>query len=108
MSRYNLTECSSDYSETTENLWFHSKNEANNFNADITNDNNFKSFEYKSKLLGNTEADGTNGMLKNATVAVPLKYLSHFWRSLEMPLFNCKIELKLSNLDKVLGFVCSW
>ena len=108
MSRYNLTECSSDYSETTKNLWFHSKNEANNFNADIANDNNFKSFEYKSKLLGNTEADGTNGMLKNATVAVPLKYLSHFWRSLEMPLFNCKIELKLSNLDKVLGFVCSW
>ena len=26
---------------------------------------------------------------------MPLKYLSNFWRSLEMPLVNCKIELKL-------------
>ena len=32
---------------------------------------------------------------KNATIAVPLKYLSKFWRSLEIPLINCKIELKL-------------
>ena len=35
-------------------------------------------FEYKSKLLGNTEADGTNGILKNETIVVPLKYLSNF------------------------------
>ena len=32
---------------------------------------------------------------KNATIPVPLKYLSKFWRSLEIPLINCKIELKL-------------
>ena len=36
-----------------------------------------------------------NGILKNVAIAVPLKYLSNFWRSLEMPLINCKIELKL-------------
>ena len=29
------------------------------------------------------------------TIAVSLKYLSNFWRSLEMPLINCKVELKL-------------
>ena len=28
-------------------------------------------------------------------IAVPLKYLNNFWRSLEMPLINCKIELSL-------------
>ena len=28
-------------------------------------------------------------------IAVPLKYLSNFWRSLEMPLINCKVELSL-------------
>ena len=58
---------------------------------DIAN-TNFKSFEYKAKLLQNTEADGANGILKNH---VPLKYLSDFWRSLEMLLINCKVELKL-------------
>ena len=50
---------------------------------------------YKAKLLENTEADGANGILKNATIAVSLKTLSNFWRSLEMPLINCKVELKL-------------
>ena len=34
-------------------------------------------------------------ILKNKEIAVPLKYLSNFWRSLEMPLINCKVELKL-------------
>ena len=71
------------------------KDEATNFNADIVNNNNFKSFMYKAKLLENTEADGINGILKNTAIAVPLKYLSNFWRSLEMPLINCKAELKL-------------
>ena len=32
----------------------------------------------------------------NAKIAVPLKYLSNFWRSLEMPLINCKIHLELN------------
>ena len=48
-----------------------------------------------AKLLGNTEAYGNIGLLKKATIAIPLEYLSKFWRSLEMPLINCKKELKL-------------
>ena len=51
------------------------KDEATNSNVDIANDINFKSFEYKAKLLGNTEVDGTNGILKNTTIAVPLKLI---------------------------------
>ena len=51
MPMYNLTEYSSGYSETTGSLWFHSKDEATNLNADIASDNNFKSFKYKTKLL---------------------------------------------------------
>ena len=66
---------------------------------DITNTDNFKYFNYKAKLLGNTAAqsapNAANGILKNATIAVPLKYSINFWRSLEMPLINCKVELKL-------------
>ena len=85
---YNLIECSSNYSKTTGSLWLYSKDEATDFDADIANTNNFKSFMYKAKLLENTEADGANGILKNATNTVPLKYLSNFWRSLEMPLIN--------------------
>ena len=48
-----------------------------------------------AKSFGNTESDGANGILKNATIAVTLQYLSNFWRSMEMPLINCKIESKL-------------
>ena len=47
----------------------------------IANDNNFKSFMYKAKLLESTKAEGVNRMLKNATIAVLLKYLSNFWRN---------------------------
>ena len=91
----NLIEYSSNYFEATGSLWLYSKDEATDFNANIANTDNFKSFKCKAKLLGNTEADNGNGILKNATIAVPLKYLSNFWRSLEMPLINCKTELKL-------------
>ena len=39
--------------------------------------------------------NNANGILENATIAVSLRYLRNFWRSLEMPLINCKVELKL-------------
>ena len=65
------------------------------FNNDITNTISFKSFKYKAKLLRNTEIDEVCGTLRNATTAVPLKYLNNFWRSFEMVLINCNVELKL-------------
>ena len=46
-----------------------------------------------SSILGNPAADG---ILTNATIAVPLKYMSNFFRSIEMPLINCKIHLELN------------
>ena len=54
---YNLIEYCSNYSETTGTLWSYSRDKATNFNADIANDNNFRSFKNKDKLLGNIEAD---------------------------------------------------
>ena len=81
---YNLIEYSSNYSETTGSLWFYSKNEATDFNADIANDNNSKFFKYRAKLLVNTVAqpnpNQANAMLRNATIAVQLKYFNNFWR----------------------------
>ena len=53
---------------------------------------------YKAKLLGNTVAlndNAANGILKNPTIAVPLKYLSSFQRPLEMPIIKCKVELRV-------------
>ena len=37
-----------------------------------------------------------NGVFKNVKISIPLKYLSSFWRSLEIPLINCKIHLELN------------
>ena len=92
MPMYNLIEYSSIYSETRGHLWFYLKDEATNFNRDIANDNNFKSFVYNTKLLGNTgtqtASNNANGILKNKTIAVALKCLSKFWRSLEIPSVN--------------------
>ena len=62
----------------------------------MTNDNNAPSFKYKANLIGNTENNGTKNGVK---IAVPLKYLSNFWRSLEMPLINWKIELSLKWIE---------
>ena len=95
MPMYNILEYSSNSSDSTGNSWFYSKHEENNFNADIVNTNNFKASKYKGKLLANTEADGNNGILKSTTIAVPFKYLSNFWGSLEMSLIHYKVELKI-------------
>ena len=64
MPKYNPIEYSSNYSEATGSLWFYSKDEGTNFDADIPSNKNFKSFECKNKLLGNTETEGVNGSLK--------------------------------------------
>ena len=40
----------------------------------FNNNNNSKSFEYKGKSLGNTVADRANGILRNSTITVPLKF----------------------------------
>ena len=64
----------------------------------MTNDNNAPSFKYEASIIGNTENNGTKNGVK---IAVPLKYLSIFWRSFEMPLINCKVEHSLNGLKIV-------
>ena len=65
----------------------------------MTNDNNAPSFKYKKSIIGNTKDNETKSKVK---IAAPLKYLSNFWRSLEMPLINCKVELSLKWYDRCL------
>ena len=71
--------------------WFYAKDEAADFNNIIENTDHFKSFKYKTKLLGNTVANGANESFRNALIAVTLKYLTNFWRSLKMSLINCRV-----------------
>ena len=92
---YNLIQYSDNYSDTSGSLLNFKRNEIIN-DADATNDNNATLFKYKANLTGNTENDGTKNGVK---IAAPLKYLSNFWRSLEMPLFNCKVELSLKWIE---------
>ena len=65
--------------------------------ANVTTDDS-SSFKYKSSFFKPlTAAD--NGVFKDVKIAVPLKYLSNFWKSLEISLINCKTHLEL-NLTK--------
>ena len=62
---------------------------------DDPNDNiaDSESFKYKVKITGKTPDDGN---IKDVEIVVPLKYLSNFWRTLEMPLINCEVNLELT------------
>ena len=62
---------------------------------DDPNDNitESESFKYKIKTTGKTPTDGNT---KDVKIAVTLKYLNNFWRTLEMPLINCEINLILT------------
>ena len=58
--------------------------------------NGSRSFKYKSGLLGDATAEDGNAICKNAQIMVPLKYISSFCRSLELPLINTKLYIQLN------------
>ena len=95
MPMYNLIEYSDNYQDSSATLYQYKRDEPPD---DIDNNlavNNSSSFKYKVKLLGNPVVDDNVATL-NVKVVVPLKYLSNFFRSLEMPLISCKIKLNLT------------
>ena len=96
MSMYNLIEYSDNYQDSSATLYQYKRDDPpeDDAVADLTA-NNSSSFKYKVSLLGNTVLDG-NITKRSVKVVVPLKYLSDFFRSLEMPLINCKIKLNLT------------
>ena len=102
MSMYHLLEYSENYSMTSGSLWNHYREEINddadeNNSARIKINNNktitSKSFLKKTKLIGSTPK---NNNILDAKVVLPLKYVKSFWRSLDLPLINCEIEIDLS------------
>ena len=84
MPMYSITECSDNYSKTSGSLWQYYKDDPND---NLTDSESFKS---KVKITGNTP---NNGNTKDVEIIVPLKYLSNFWRTLEMPLINCEVNV---------------
>ena len=78
----------------------------NNSIADVTTADS-SSFKYKSGLLKGLTSEAVNAntdpnfpqahrLFTNVQILVPLCYVSSFFRSLEMPLINCKIHLELT------------
>ena len=97
MLMYNLVEYSGNYSKTSGSLWQYCRDvPAINNNGGIVDFNGANatdSFSFKTKITGQTD---NNGRINNVKIMVPLKYLSNFWRTLEMPLINCEVELILT------------
>ena len=92
---YNLIEYNDNYSKTSGSLWQYCKDiPAVNNNDEIVDFNGANatdSFNFKTKITGQTDDDG----IINIEIMISLKYLSNFWRTLEMPLINCELELIL-------------
>ena len=95
---YNLLEYSKNDKKNNKSLWNYYRDEPNS----DTDDNeinysiiNSKSFHYKANFMENGVTQ--NNLIKNdVKIVVPLKYLSNFWRSLNIPLINCEVELILT------------
>ena len=105
MPMYHLLKYSKNYSKTSGSLWNYYRDGL----TDETNDNDNlnknvikpKSFKYKTSITGSTynATAGTTGYNRNkestkeVEIVVPLKYLSNFWRTLDIPLNNCEASL---------------
>ena len=96
MPMYNLIEYSDNYQDSSATFYQNKRDEPPEANhiADLTV-NTSSSFKYKVNLLGDPVLDGAIAKL-NVKIVVLSKYLSNFFRSLEMPLINCKVKLNLT------------
>ena len=94
MPMYNLIEYSDNYQDSSTTLYQYKRDEPPNNNVNLTADNS-TSLKNKVNLLGNNAAaDPDNARVGrlNVKIVVPLKYLSNFFRSLEMPLLIAKLN----------------
>ena len=115
MSVSNLLAYNQNYSMTSGSLWNYYRDEIDDVGDNASNG---KPFKYKSKIVGKTpeipprplqpqqpppNLDGSQPPpppqppqppvpALNVEFAIPSKYLSIFWRSLDLPLINCEIE----------------
>ena len=91
MPMYNLIEYSGNYQDSSATFYQYKRDEPQDDLANNLATNTSSSFKYKVNLLGSPNIVG-NVARRKVKIVVPLKYLSNFFRSLEMPLINCKIK----------------
>ena len=96
MPMYNLIEYSDNYQDSSATLYQYKRDEPLEGDPipNLAVDNS-SSFKYKVELSGDPVV-ADNIARRNVKVVVPLKYLSNFFRSVGMPLINCKIKLNLT------------
>ena len=102
MPMYNLLEYNKNYIKTTGSSWNYYRDEPNSGIGGRNNNVNYsikdsKSFDYKTSITGKL---GGIGITKDVEIVVPLKYLSNFWRTLDIPLINSEINLILTWTEK--------
>ena len=88
MLMYNLIECNDNYAKKSGSLWQYFRDEPDDNNIEDS-----ESSKSKIKLTGKTPNSNNE---KDVEIMVPLKYLSNFWRTLEMPLINCEVNVILT------------
>ena len=98
MPMYNVLGYSKNYTKTTGILWNYYRDKPNSGVVGENNNVNYsikdsKSLDYKTSITGKLE--GIN-ITKDVKFVMPLKCLSNFWRTLDMPLINCEINLILT------------
>ena len=99
MPMYNLLKYSKNYRKTTGSLWNFYRYEPSN---PLPSNSEF--FEYKTSITGNTNNlvagnanyDATKVDKNETEDVLLLKYLSNFWRTLNISLINGEIELILA------------
>ena len=98
MPMYNLLEYSKNYEKTSGSLFNYYRDEPKEHTLRVGNCavnisiRNSKSFDYKAKIAGSLDA---GELEKDVTIAITLKYLGNFWRSLDIPLINCEFDFIL-------------
>ena len=78
-----------NHKKPTSSLWNYYRDELSNPLSSCS-----ESLKYKINIVAKTPED--NDSLTNAEVVIPLKHLSNLWRSLNIPLINCELELILT------------
>ena len=112
MNLYNMLEYSDNYADTTGSLYQYKRPELRDANANVVNlTSTLSSFKYQSGLVqkqlttpnsenvpANIDLNFANvyRIWKNIKIVVPLKYISNFFRNLELPLINTKLFMELN------------
>ena len=94
MPMYNLTEYTDNDSDTPGSLWQFNRNKVPTDDSEWSTKSS-QSFTEKAAPVGRTwDYVNLNSFVKDTKIVVPLKNLSNFWRSFEMPLIKCKVHLE--------------